>query len=86
MTPRDSEVMNGGNIVDRDGGATDLRGIIRRMMQTDEEHVGFPRQLGSRAHRTRTRHGARLTDPREVVVKQWMGRTRMQRYAIAERR
>lgn len=86
VIPRDSEVVIGGNIDDCDGNATDLRGIIRRMVQTDEEHVGFPRQLGSRAHRTRTRHGARLTDPREIVEKQWMGRTRMRWYADAERR
>lgn len=30
----------------------------RKSLQPDEENVGFPRQLGSRAHRTWTRHGA----------------------------
>ena len=35
----------------------------RKRMQPDEEYVGFPRQLGSRAHRNWTRHGATSHQP-----------------------
>jgi hypothetical protein len=62
-----------GNIGAHDEDATDLCSVIRWMRQLDEEYVELPRQLGSRVHRFRTRHGAHLTDPREIVVKQWMG-------------
>jgi hypothetical protein len=86
VTPCNFQVGIDGNTDAHDEDAADLRNVIRWMMELDEENVEFPRQLGSRVHRIRTRHGARLTDPREIVEQQWMGRTRLQRYAGAERR
>ena len=57
----------------------------RKVMQPDEESSDS-REIGSRAHRNWTRHGARFTDPREIVDKERMERTRLRRYASAERR
>lgn len=67
-TPRGSEGIDDGNIGDRDGTATDLRGSIRRMLQTDEEHVGFPRRLGSRA---RSETGTARSDVSPTHERSW---------------